>query len=736
MQRWFVNLRGDIEGGLMSALVAVPLAIGFGMFAFVSLGEGYFANGAIAGIFTTFILCFACVLLGDKTTTVYAPRINSTFFLGIFTYGLVHSDNAAIVAGGAPLVLAIVFAVVILGGAIQLLFGLIRLGTLIKFVPHPVMAGFQNAAAALLFLVQLANVGGLERHISFMQMYKHLPDVRPVSLGIAAITFLVMWNAKKLLPKIPPLLVGLGAGTAIYYALLFTGFGGWLGPVIGSYPAVPMEHIRFSYFGGLAHAQHFWEFAPTILGGALALAIIAAIDALLCAKLVTSAGEKTPESNRLLMRLGAGNMAAGLLGGITSGINIGASLANRGFGGRTPLSVLVHGAALAAAAAGFWWSGAYIPQVVLSACIMVIAVQHFDAWSLKLPAQVVSAAGSFRRASALDLLVVAVVAALSVLLNIVLAVFIGIAIAILLFVVRMSRGIVRRSYRCDVVHARKARAPERRALLDRKGSEIVVMELQSALFFGSGETLAAEIERARETAIRTVILDLRRVTEIDTTGAQILSGIKTSLERAGQNLLIAVNDKSRAGMRLRDFGVMAASSGKVFPDVDRAIEWAEDAILGAELPSFASGEEIPLEKLGIFAGFSSAEIAALAGEIRRETYAPGDIIFREGDPGDEVFVIAKGTASIFIGQPGGGDIRLATFAPGTVFGELALLDEGRRSASVVANEELVCYGLTKTSFASLARKTPMVAIKLIAALGRELSARLRAANRTIYQLES
>ena len=736
MPQWFSNLRGDIEGGLMSALVAVPLAIGFGMFAFVSLGEGYFANGAIAGIFTTFILCFVCVLLGDKTTTVYAPRINSTFFLGIFTYGLVHSDNAAIAAGGAPLVLAIVFAVVILGGALQTLFGLVRLGTLIKFVPHPVMAGFQNAAAALLFLVQLANVCGLERHISFMQMYKHLVEVRPVSLMIAMVTFLVMWNARKLLPKIPPLLVGLGAGTAIYYTLLFTGFGGWLGPVIGSYPAVPMEHVRFSYLGGLSQAHHFGEFAPTILGGALALAIIAAIDALLCAKLATPAGEKAPESNRLLMRLGAGNMAADLFGGITSGINIGASITNRGFGGRTPLSVIVHGVVLAAAGAGFWWSGAYIPQVALSACIMVIAVQHFDAWSLKLPSQIFSGTGRFRRASALDLLVVAVVAALSVLLNIVLAVFIGIAIAILLFVVKMSRGIVRRSYRCDAVHARKARVPEERAFLDRAGREILVMELQSALFFGSGETLAAEIDVAQKIETRTVILDLRRLTEIDTTGAQVLGGIRVHLEHAGKKLLLAVNEKSRIAARLRDFGMMTSVSGWIFPDVDRAIEWAEDELIRSEMSAGVSAGEIPVEKIGLLAGFSPAEKAMFAQKIRRETYARGDAVFHEGDPGEEMFLIASGSASIFMRQPDGGNIRLATFTPGTVFGELALLDEGKRSASVVANEELVCYGLTKSDFTALAREAPMVAIKLITALGRELSLRLRAANRTIHQLES
>jgi len=734
MQQWFSNLRGDVEGGIVSALLAVPLTIGFGMFAFVSLGEEYFASGAIAGMFTAFILCIVCVLLGDRGTTVYAPRINSTFFLGIFTYGLVHGGDAEIAAGGVPLILAIVFSVVVLGGALQALFGLVRLGTLIKFVPHPVMAGFQNAAAALLFLVQLANVCGLERHISFMQMYKHLSDVRPASLVIAAVTFLAMWNAKKFLPKIPPLFVGLGLGTAIYYALLSTGYGGYLGPIIGSYSTVPMEHVRFGYFDGLWHSQGFFRFVPEIAGGALALAIIAAIDAMLCAKLATPAGEKTPDSNRLLIRLGLGNVASGLFGGITSGINIGASISNRGFGGRTPLSVLVHAAVLVAFAAGFWRTGAFLPQVVLSACIMVIAAQHFDAWSLKLPARVLSGSASFRRASALDLVVVLVVAALSVLLNIVLAVFIGIAIAILLFVVRMSRGIVRRSYSCDAVRARKSRAPQERALLDREGGSIVVMELQSALFFGSGETLAAEIEAAREAGARTVILDLRRVTEIDTTGAQVLAGIKANLERAGKSLLFAVTAGSRPAVRLRDFGV--AEPDRIFPDVDRAIEWAEDGLLREKAPSSASGEEIPLEKIDLLQGFAPDEIASLKGKFRRESYAPGKVVFAEGEPGDEVFLIAKGTASVFIGQPRGGDIRLATFAAGTVFGELALLDDGTRSASVRANDELVCYGLTKSSFAALSQESPAVAIKFVSALGRELSARLRGANRTIHQLES
>ena len=100
-----------------------------------------------------------------------------------------------------------------------------------------------------------------------------------------------------------------------------------------------------------------------------------------------------------------------------------------------------------------------------------------------------------------------------------------------------------------------------------------------------------------------------------------------------------------------------------------------------------------------------------------------------------MLIVTKGTASAYMRSPSA-DIRLATFAPGTIFGELAILDEGTRSATVVADKELVCFGLTNSNFAALAATSPSVAIRLLAAIARELSGRLRKADRTIHQLET
>jgi MFS superfamily sulfate permease-like transporter len=731
--------RNDVIGGLVSAAVAIPLAMGYGMFAFAALGENYFAHGAIAGLATAFIVAIVCVVLGDRTTTVYAPRVTTTFFLGLLVYGLAHSDTPAITAGGTPLILAITFSVVLLAGAFEALFGLVRLGTLIKFAPQPVMAGFQNAAAALLFLVQLGNVCGFDRTVAFTQLRHHVTEAKPLSVALAAITFVAMWNARRWLPKIPPLLVGIGVGSALYYLGLAIGLSDRLGPVVSSGPSTHVGLTAFPYFADLARAGDLATLVPTILGAALALAMIAAIDALLCTKLVSYPGAARTNGDQLLVRLGLGNVAAACIGGIVSGINIGPSIVNRSVGGRSWLSVVVNAAALMIAAGLlFRWLG-LIPRSVLSATIMVVAVQHFDVWSLRLAGSLLRPDTLGRFDTALDLAVVVVVAVLSVTLNIVLAVFAGIAIAVGMFVLRMSRSIVRRSYRCGAVHSRTSRPPDARHYLETAGDAVLVVELQGALFFGTGERTLAFVESAIGTGpaaqnVVCVILDLRRLTEIDSTGAGCLVELQSELSSRNVALLLAIAERSPVMQRLTAFGVSdTIDAGAILPDVDRAIERAEDQLLNAR-PQRRGGM-IALTDVALFSGFAPDQFAAIERHMRRCRFPAAAKIFREGDPGDEVYVIVKGSASAYL-SASHSDIRLATFATGTLFGELALLDSGSRSATVVADEELVCYALSTADFHTLAAQSPAVAIKLLAAIGRELSGRLRGANRTIQQLEA
>jgi len=491
-----------------------------------------------------------------------------------------------------------------------------------------------------------------------------------------------------------------------------------------------------SHFGYVPQAGEIIPLLPIIIGGALALAIVAALDALLCARLVASTAAKSGDGDRLLVRLGLGNMLSAGAGGITSGINIGASLSNRAFGAKTPASVLINAIALVVVLLAAFPVVSYLPRVVLSAAIMVIAVQHIDPWSIDLVHRIRTHAARHRGLMLLDLLMVVLVAVLAITMHILVAVFLGIVIAMALFVVRMSRSNIRRSYRCDTIHSRRARTPDEIALLEHNGASILVLELQGPLFFGSAEMLSREIDDLAARDTRSAILDIRRVTEIDATGARILAEIAAALKRSDRALALALTRKGEVGARLQEAGVIdAIGAGRIFDDVDRAIEWAEDELLRARRVA-AVDAELPLRDVDVLRGLLPPGIAAIETYASRRTYRSGEQIFSQGDPGRELFIVTKGRASAYLPQEDGRSIRLATFAPGTVFGELAILDAGKRSATVVADDDVVCAVLSASDFDELSRNAPAVAIKILTGLGRELSGRLRRANTTIHQLES
>ena len=165
----------------------------------------------------------------------------------------------------------------LLGGIFQALFGLIKVATVIRFAPHPVFAGFQNTPDA----------------------------IKPLSVFVAALTFAVMWNARRINSRIPPVVLGLATGTAVYYLLRAFGLGDHLGPIIGNVSDDTLSAMPWKNFGDMTHTTSLLALWPTVVGGGLALAIIASIDALLCAKLVSQPGDARVDADRLLVRLGA-----------------------------------------------------------------------------------------------------------------------------------------------------------------------------------------------------------------------------------------------------------------------------------------------------------------------------------------------------------------------------------------------------------------------------------------------
>jgi MFS superfamily sulfate permease-like transporter len=725
------RLKGDLAGGVTSAVLTVPVSMGYGVLALLPLGDEYIPVAILAGLYSAIFIPLTVLLLGDRHALMYAPRSVVTFLL------------ASVIAGGlvqtpGPRTLVLISLITFLAGIFQALFGILRLGNLIRYIPSPVIAGFQNAVAVLIFHSQLAPMLGVPRDFPVRHLIEHPGVAQPLTGLIGVVTCLVIWLGPRVAPKIPPIVLGPVVGTGMYYGLAALGQREGLGPIIGAIPAALPEPSYLLGFVSVLTPGDLHPLLPTVALGAATLAIIASLDALLCVKTVESVTSARIPGNRILSLLGIGNMVTACFGGIAGGINLGSTFTNYRAGGKTRTSVAITVALLLMTVLFLGPVIGLVPRVVIAATLVVVSIQLLDRWSLQAIRRLLTRDLVYWKAVALDLLVVGLVATVTIVYNLVAGVAVGMAVAVLFFLLRMSKSVIRRTYRGDVVRSRRTRDPRLMELLAEEGRKIVTFELEGPIFFGTAEYLAAQVETALRQETSYVVLDLKRVNELDSTGARVIQQLHAKLAREGTRLLVShAQDNALLWSVMKDTGVAAALARDAqFADTDAAVEWAEDQLIVGSRSGAGFSEEVPLDRLAVLAGLTAAERELVGRTLERRVYQRGDIVIKEGETDRSLFMISRGTASVKVSLAGQArERRLASFSPGAVFGEVALLDEEPRSATVTADEELVCYVLDDTRFRAITGAHPSIAIKLLTNLSRELSRRLRKANAMISHLE-
>jgi CRP-like cAMP-binding protein/anti-anti-sigma regulatory factor len=373
---------------------------------------------------------------------------------------------------------------------------------------------------------------------------------------------------------------------------------------------------------------------------------------------------------------------------------------------------------------------AYLPLAVLAGVMLSVAWALVDAWTRGLVRRLVR--GTRDRSVLWSAAVVTVVTTVTVFGNFVVAVIVGLFLSMALFIASMHRSLVRAVHDGATRTSRRIYGPDDERRLAAARHRIKLIELEGALFFGSTERLGLEVEALAQTADH-VVLDLRRVSAIDVTGAIVLEQLAKRLRAAKVNLLLAgVTPQGRHGAELAACGTFTDQAARLwFADADHALEWAERRLLGAS--DGAAAREIALEDLAFAAGLEPAEVEALRESLRRRELQAGEVLFREGEPGDRLFLLARGAVSIEVGG-GASANRIVTFASGSLFGEAALLDGAARSATAIAAEDAVVYCLSRPALETLAARHPAIANKLLLNLGRHLSGRLRQTTDALREL--
>ena len=708
----------EITSGAIVGLLVLPFCVSAGVVAYEPLGHDYVAIGAAAGIL--------CAVAGGVTGALarassFIPNITST------THSLIQASFlgwlVARANGDVALALALLPLSAMLAGLWQIVIAMSGLGRVVKFTPYPVLAGFLTGLAILILGQQLPRLFGLPSMDALVRAIGalHLPAPGMPLFGGALVVLVTMLENRA--PRLPTMLIGLLVGTGIYHlcrvVLPSIDLGGTVGAISLQTASLGL-HLDL---GMVARSLADLELVKALLLTSLTLAILGTLDLTFALRAAQDLSDVETAPRRNLAGQGLSNILSSLAGGLTVTTSIAFSRTIFSGGGRTRLStisvaaVLLLGAAVAPKAVGA------LPSVVLAAILVSIAWRLWDRWCVTLVHDLFragdrDAAVRARRNAA----IVVAVAATTVLGQPVAGALAGVGLSCLVFILEMSRPIIRRQLDGSQIFSKRIRSQGHLTLLQGSGRSTAILELQGILFFGNAEDLASEV-KGLEGSARTVILDLRRVTDVDTSGATILKQIADRCRDRGMTLVVSSVDPRFAALVAHALG--PGCDAAILPDLDAALETAEDQSLASVHNSGSSAwRPLLIEETDLAGGLSEREMAALKAHLTPCSYAAGAALCRAGEPADKLWLLTRGSVSVRL-SGGRSDRRVAGLGPGTSVGEMGLLDRRPRSADVIADEAVEAYVLTTDGFDQLLREEPQLGQSLLATIARLTAQRLR-----------
>lgn len=707
-----VDFLRELRGGVTSAAVGLGVLLPLGLLPFASLGIEGAAVGIRAAFVAAVIGSLIIAFVGGSPVPGSGPRTSTALIFASFVASLA-ADPQLRTASGLPWLFALAAVCVTLAGLFQIGLAALRMGSLASYVPLPVVAGMMDGIAILIIVAQ------------FRLLLSSPGGVSTSAFLVAGLTAAITWAIARKYPRAPWALMGIAIGSVLYWGLT-PAIPGPAGVLLG----IPAPGLAVPFMD-LRDVPAIRAHLPGLVASAAVIAMIGSLESLLGAAALDARFMTRHQPNRMLAGQGIANVVVGLLGGMPISTSAAVQIAMHRAGARRLLAALVGSLLLAGAMAMAPYCLAYVPMAATAGIMLVVSLGLFDQWGSTVFRQV--RAGMRDRDALWALGTIALVCTITVVFGFVLGVAVGIVVSIALFIAAQNRSLVRSVADGQTRSSRRIYRADEAAALREHGSRVRVAELEGAVFFGTAATMERELESIARGA-RYVIADIRRVTGIDASGAHALERVASRLQsRRAQLLLAGIVPRDRHARALTAYGGDKFAPETWFADVDRALEYAERAILEGLGVRTVQGELAP-SALPLFDGLDESQSSRLAARLLRQELTPGEILFRRGEPGDRVFVLARGSVTIIsdVGDEPGH--RLATFAPGVTFGEAAMLDGGGRTATAVADEACILYALTRDALDALREEDSGLALAVLRNIARQLSARLRFANDTIDAL--
>jgi SulP family sulfate permease len=517
------NIKGDLFGGVTAAIVALPLALAFG----VASGAG-----AAAGLWGAVLVGLFAALFGGTPSLISEPTGPMTVVM--------TAVIASLTARNPENGLAMAFTVVMLAGIFQMVFGVLKLGRYITQMPYTVISGFMSGIGFILIILQLGPFlgqaipkGGVMGTLTALPQL--LQNARPTEVLLAVITLAILWLTPSRVKKVaPPQLIALVIGTLLSLTLLSGGGEGGegirrIGEIASGFPKLQLPTF--------APAQ-----LQTMVVSAAVLGMLGCIDALLTAVIADSVTRTEHDSNKELIGQGLGNLVSGLFGGIAgAGATMG-TVVNIQAGGRSALSGISRALILMVVILAGGRLAAQIPQAVLAGIALKVGVDIVD-WGFIKRAHRISISGA---------VIMYLVIALTVLVDLIVAVGVGVFIANILTIDKMS-ALQSKSVKSVSTGDGDLLIPdEEKGLLDQGKGQVLLFQLNGAMIFGVAKAIAREHNAIRD--CKAVIFDLSEVSHLGVTAAlAVENAVEEAIEKGRQVFVVGAADTTQR--RLEKLGL-------------------------------------------------------------------------------------------------------------------------------------------------------------------------------------
>ena len=521
------NIRGDVLGGLTAAVVALPLALAFGE---TALGAG----GAIYGLYGAVVVGFLAALFGGTPAQVSGPTGPMSVTVAAVVATLIGAGVPKDLSAGE--ILPLVMAAVVVGGLLQIIFGILRLGKYITLVPYSVVSGFMSGIGVIIICVEIGNLLGIstdgkviERLTTVFSNFQPTGPAIAVSIMTLGIVFL---TPRRISQWVPSPLLALLIVTPL--SLLF--FGDTELSRIGDVPPGGLTPIVPDFQRVLTDQK----FLPIILKAGLTLAVLGAIDSLLTSLVADNISETRHKSDRELIGQGIGNAVAGFFTGLPGAGATMRTVINVKSGGSTPLSGVVHSIVLLIVLVGAGPYAAVIPKALLAGILIKVGLDIID-W------------GFIFRAQRLSLKTASVmygVLLMTVFWNLIWAVLVGVFIANMLTIDSITETQLEGMEADNPFdsnansNAANAQLPsDEKALLDRCAGEVMLFRLKGPLSFGAAKGITERMMLVRN--YKVLILDI------------------TDVPRLGVTATLAIEDMVQEALNNSRKAYVAGATGKV-----------------------------------------------------------------------------------------------------------------------------------------------------------------------------